>query len=53
MKWYGLYRDGELIKIIKWYGVPKQEDFGVPSLMDAKYEIYTLAIDKWLRLSEV
>lgn len=44
MKWYGLYRDGELVKVIKWYGEPKQSDFSVGGLIGATYEVKEVAV---------
>lgn len=44
MKWYGLYRDGELIKVIEWYGVPTMKDYAVAELMDATYKIREVVV---------
>ena len=39
MKWFALYRDGELLKVRQWYGTPTVRDFDVGELVGAKYEI--------------
>jgi len=43
MNWFALYRDGELIRIRQWFGVPEVRDFDVGELIDAKYEIVPIA----------
>ena len=44
IKWYGLYIDGELQNIRKWYGRPSVRDFGVGELPSATYEIKVFPI---------
>ena len=39
MKWYGLYADGHLIAVKKWFGVPGVRDFGVGETPSMSYEI--------------
>lgn len=39
MKWYALYRDGELLGVRQWYGVPTVRDFGIGEMVGAEYKI--------------
>lgn len=40
MKWYALYRDGELISVMKWYGEPTPSQFPCGAgLAGSTYEV--------------
>lgn len=39
MKWWALYREGQLIGVRQWAGKPTIQDFGVGELYQVEYEI--------------
>jgi hypothetical protein len=45
MKWYALYRDGELLGISQWFGNPGVWDFGVGEMVGARYDIKEIVVD--------
>lgn len=39
MKWYALYRDGELLGVKQWFGKPTVRDFGIGEMVGAAYTV--------------